>query len=67
MFQNLKQITIDLCQPMIAEKQHMIETKLNYDSRLCTMPKLFVDRTVFSNISSRLLSDDEIDCLAQMI
>ena len=64
MFQNLQQIITDLCQPMIVRKQQTIEKKLNNYSRLSMTPKPAVDRTVVTNISSRLLSDDEVDCLA---
>ena len=63
-FQNLQQIIIDLCRPMIAAKQETIERKLNYFSRRSTTRKPIVDRTVVSNISSRLLSNDEVDCLS---
>jgi hypothetical protein len=64
MFQNLQQIIIDLCRPMIAAKQETVERKLNYFSQRSTTRTPIVDRTVVSNISSRLLSNDEVDCLA---
>jgi hypothetical protein len=63
LFQNLQQIIIDLCQPMIEEKQLTIEKKLDFHSRRSITSKFAVDRTVVSNISSRVLSKDEINCL----
>ncbi|CAF4292929.1 unnamed protein product, partial [Adineta steineri] len=62
-FQQLQEILITVCKPILDKKKETIEKKLRalgYFGEL--KPK--VDRDVVKNLSTRILSDDQIDCLA---
>ena len=63
LFEDLQQIIIDICRPLIQQKETTTERKLNnYCQR--TTAKQTLDREVVKNLSSGILSNDEIDCLA---
>ncbi|CAF3195184.1 unnamed protein product [Rotaria socialis] len=63
LFERLQQIITLICCPLIKTKEQDIEEKL-HRHLLRTAPKHTVDPTVVTNQSTRILSNDEIDCLA---
>ena len=63
MFERLQQIITTICQPLIQTKEQTIEKKLQ-GHLLRIQRQRTVDPKVVKNLSSRILSDDEIDCLA---
>lgn len=62
-FQNVQQIITTICSPALKKKEQTIENKLLKYSR-GTKPKSTTDPNVVRNFSARILSRDEIDCLA---
>ncbi|CAF3862070.1 unnamed protein product, partial [Rotaria sp. Silwood1] len=62
-FQSLQEIITTICKPILDKKKQTIENKL-YKLGYVNEPKCNVDRGVVKNLSTRILSDDEIDCLA---
>ncbi|CAF1073312.1 unnamed protein product [Rotaria magnacalcarata] len=63
LFERLQQIITLICCPLIKTKEQDIEEKL-HGHLLRTAPKHTVDPAVVTNLSTRILSNDEIDCLA---
>jgi hypothetical protein len=63
LFERLQQIITTICCPLIKAKEQTIEKK-SIGHSLRTRPKHNVDPAVVRNLSTRILSNDEIDCLA---
>ncbi len=63
LFEQLQEIIQTTCRSPIKEKEQTIEKKL-YGHSIRTQPKLTVDPNVVRNLSARVLSNDEINCLA---
>ncbi|CAF1444218.1 unnamed protein product [Adineta steineri] len=63
LFERLQKIIIDVCSPLIKSKEQTVEDKL-YRHTLLTESQHKFNRKVVRNLSTRILSDDEIGCLA---
>ena len=62
LFQNLRQIITTICCSLLKEKEETLEKKNSYCRR--TKLKHTVDQKVVTNLSKRVLSSVEIECLA---
>jgi hypothetical protein len=63
LFERLQEIIITICSPLIKSKKETVENKIHGHS-LRVQPQHPVDRKVVKNLSARILSDDQIECLA---
>lgn len=64
LFESLKRTIIARCAPLLLEKEAKIKKKLSVYCRYFAKRKPSVNREVVTNLSARILSDEELDCLA---